>query len=81
MHCAGAALAQTAAETGIVEPHMVAQRIQQRHVGVGVDRVLLAIDIKDECCVMEHLRDADQSRWRADAVYPFGGPLWGSLTA
>ena len=52
MYRAGAALAQTAAETRIVELQIVAQRIQQRHVGVGVDRVLLAIDIEDD--VLRH---------------------------
>ena len=39
MHGAGAALREPAAELRIVEPDVVLQRIEQRHVGIGVDRV------------------------------------------
>ena len=39
MHRAGAALREPAAEMRIVEADVVAQRIEQRHVRIGVDGV------------------------------------------
>ena len=46
MHRAGTALREPAAEMRIVEPEIVAQRIEQRHVGIGIDRVDLAVDVE-----------------------------------
>src|SRR5262245_8457300 len=46
MHGAGAALRKAAAEMRIVEAEVVAQRIEQRHIGIGVDRVDLAVDVE-----------------------------------
>ncbi|HEX4259567.1 MAG TPA: hypothetical protein VHY76_00550 [Acetobacteraceae bacterium] len=67
MHRARAALAQAAAEARIVEPQMVAQGIQQRHLGVGVDGVLLTIDIEDEVPDHETPPGAPIGwTWRAD---------------
>ena len=45
MHRAGAALAEPAAEARIVQAKLVAQRVEQRHVGiVDLDRPRLAVD-------------------------------------
>jgi hypothetical protein len=71
VHGARAALAQAAAEARIVEPQMVAQGIQQRHLGVGVDCVLLTIDIEDE--VPDHETPPGVpigGTWRADPASP-----------
>jgi hypothetical protein len=38
------ALREPAAEVGIVEPELVAQGIEQRHVGIGVYGVGFAVD-------------------------------------
>src|SRR5262249_22090808 len=46
MHRAGAALRKPAAEMWIVEPDVVAQRIEQRHVGIGIDRMDLAVHVE-----------------------------------
>jgi hypothetical protein len=46
MHGAGAALREAAAEMRIVEPEIVAQRVEQRHVGIGVDRLDLAVHVE-----------------------------------
>ncbi len=46
MHGTGAALREPAAEMRIVEAEIVAQRIEQRHVGIGVDRVDLAVHVE-----------------------------------
>jgi len=46
MHRAGAALREPAAEVRIVEPDVVAQRIKQRHVGIGIDRMDLAVHVE-----------------------------------
>src|SRR5262249_25950205 len=46
VHGAGAALRQAAAEMRIVERELVAQRVEQRHVGIGVDRVDLAVHVE-----------------------------------
>ena len=46
MHGAGAALRQPAAELRIVQPDVVAQRVEQRHVRIGVDRVRLAVHVE-----------------------------------
>src|SRR2546430_2650416 len=43
---AGAALRQSAAELRIVEPDVVLQRVEQRHVRIGVDRVRLAVHVE-----------------------------------
>src|SRR5262249_2029476 len=39
MHRAGAALREPAAEVRVVEPDVVAQGIEQRHVRIGIDRI------------------------------------------
>src|SRR5262249_54045179 len=46
VHRAGAALRQTAAEMRVVERELVAQRIEQGHVGIGVDRFDLAVHVE-----------------------------------
>src|ERR1700690_1368822 len=46
LHGAGAALRQPAAEMRIVEADIVAQRVKQRHVGIGIDRMGLAVDVE-----------------------------------
>src|SRR6185295_12309292 len=46
VHGAGAALREAAAEMRIVEPEIVAQRVEQRHVGIGVDRLNLAVHVE-----------------------------------
>ena len=48
MHRAGAALRQAAAEMRIVEADVVAQRIEQRHVRIGIDGVGLAVHVERE---------------------------------
>jgi len=48
MHRAGAALRQPAAEMRIVQAEIVAQRVEQRHVGIDIDLVLLAVDVQGE---------------------------------
>jgi hypothetical protein len=48
MHRAGAALREPAAEMRIVQAEIVAQRVEQRHVGVDIDLVLLAVDVEGE---------------------------------
>ena len=49
MHGAGAALREPAAEMRIVEADVVAQRVEQRHVGIGIDGVRLAVDGQRKC--------------------------------
>src|SRR6185369_1469222 len=49
VHGAGAALRQTAAEMRVVEAEIVAQRVKQRHLGLGVHRNALAVDGHPEC--------------------------------
>ena len=51
MHGAGAALCQPAAEMRIVEADIVPQCVKQRHVGVGIDRMSLAIDVEGKALV------------------------------
>src|SRR5262245_20685448 len=46
MHRTGAALRKPAAEMWIVEPDVVAQRVEQRHVGIGIDRMDLAVHVE-----------------------------------
>src|SRR5262249_912028 len=46
VHGAGAALRQSAAEMRVVVRELVAQRVEQRHVGIGVDRVDLAVHVE-----------------------------------
>src|SRR5262249_29661698 len=46
VHGAGAALRQPAAEMRVVERELVAQRVEQRHVGIGIDRVDLAVHVE-----------------------------------
>src|SRR3954447_8736882 len=46
MHGAGAALREAAARVRIVEPEIAAQRVEQRHVGIGVDRLNLAVHVE-----------------------------------
>src|SRR5262245_25488610 len=46
VHGARAALRQPAAKMWIVERELVAQRVEQRHVRVGIDRVDLAVHIE-----------------------------------
>ena len=48
MHRAGAALGESAAEMRVVESEIVAQGIEQRHVGIGIDRVGRAVDVQRE---------------------------------
>ena len=48
MDGAGAALREAAAEARIVQAEIVAQSIEQRHVGIGIDRMDLAIDVEGE---------------------------------
>src|SRR5450631_2551490 len=48
MYGAGAALRQPAAELRIVEADVVAQGVKQRHVGVSIDRMGLAVDVEAE---------------------------------
>src|SRR5437660_6105459 len=46
MHGAGAALRQPAAEMRVVQRQLVAQRVEQRHVGIGIDRLDLAVHVE-----------------------------------
>src|SRR5256885_6604134 len=48
VHGTGAALREAAAEVGIVETEIVAQGIQQRHLGLGVDGDAPAVDGESE---------------------------------
>src|SRR4029078_8009781 len=41
-----AALREAAAKVRIVESEIVAQRVEQRHVGIGIDRLNLAVHIE-----------------------------------
>ena len=43
-HRAGAALAEAAAELGAVQGEFVAQRVEERGVGIGVDLVIAPVD-------------------------------------
>ena len=45
---AGTALRQPAAEARAVQREVVAQRIKQRHVGIGIDRMSLTVDLESE---------------------------------
>src|SRR5215470_8292797 len=46
MHRAGATLGKSTAKMRIVQTNVVAQRIEQWHVRIGVDAVALAVDIE-----------------------------------
>src|SRR6266542_4229878 len=46
MHGAGAALRQPAAEMRVIQRQLVAQRVEQRHVGIGIDRLDLAVHVE-----------------------------------
>src|SRR5262249_8101343 len=46
VHGAGAALRQAAAEMRVVERELAAQRVEQRHVGIGIDGLDLAIHVE-----------------------------------
>src|SRR5476651_724986 len=48
MHGAGAALREPATEMRIVESDVVTQRVEQRHVWIDIDRVVLAVDVQRE---------------------------------
>src|SRR3954464_7675692 len=70
MHGAGAALREPAAEMRIVEAEIVAQRVQQRHLGLGVYRNALAVDGHSKCSHCGFLRGCgnltlNDSRWAA----------------
>ena len=43
-HRAGAALAETAAELGAVQREIVAQHVEERRVGIGVDLMVAPVD-------------------------------------
>src|SRR5262249_3632000 len=60
---ARAALRKAAAEMGIVQADVVATPIQERHVRMGIDRVVLAVDIEGE--FLSH--DVSFPRWRGMA--------------
>jgi hypothetical protein len=55
MHGAGAALRQPATEMRIVQSDIVAQGIEQRHVGIGIDRVRRAVDAQREALIHNQL--------------------------
>src|SRR5262249_25170337 len=46
VHGAGAVLGQVAVEMLVVERKLVAQRVEQRHVWIGVDRLGLAVHVE-----------------------------------
>src|SRR5262249_21783648 len=46
VHGASAALRQAAAEMRVVERELVAQGVEQRHVGIGIDRLDLAVHVE-----------------------------------
>src|SRR2546430_605818 len=48
MHRAGAALREAAAEMGVVKADVVTQRVKQRHVRIGIDRMVFAVDVEGE---------------------------------
>ena len=48
VHGAGAALREPAAEFRIVQADVVAQRVEQRHVRIGIDGVRLAVHVERE---------------------------------
>ena len=65
-HRAGAALAEAAAELGAVERQVVAQHVEQRRVGVGVDLVRCAVDVEGDhagrpSCLISRTRSAAPS--------------------
>src|SRR5262249_16006410 len=51
MHGAGAALREPATEMRIAQSELVTQRIEQRHVRIGIDRMHLAVDVQREFLV------------------------------
>src|SRR5579863_370431 len=53
MHGAGAALAEPTAEMRVVEAEVVAQHVEQRRVGIGLDRAVGAVDVEGELFVHE----------------------------
>src|SRR5437879_13393439 len=50
MHGARAALRESAAEVRIAHPEVVAQRVQERHARVGVDRHRSSVDGEFDAC-------------------------------
>ena len=46
MDCAGTALCQATPEVWIVQPDVVAERVEQGHVGIDVDRMRLAVHVE-----------------------------------
>src|SRR5260370_3398519 len=71
MHRAGAALGEPAAEVRIVEAEIVAQRIEQRHVRIGIDRMGTAVHVEGNSghgCISPWggvSTEADRCAWRA----------------
>src|SRR5262249_44333633 len=51
VHGAGAALGKAAAEMRVVETEVVAQRIKERHVRIGFDRLGLAVHVEHKSLV------------------------------
>jgi len=49
VHRAGAALGEAAAEMRVVQSEVIAQRVEQRHVRIGVDRVVVPVHVELEC--------------------------------
>ena len=68
MDAAGAALGEAAAEMRIVQPEVVAQRIEQGHVRLGLYGVDLAVDVERKFLAhggVASRRRARRSLWAA----------------
>src|ERR1700693_4070780 len=48
MHCASPTLREAAAKMRVVQPDIVAQRVEQRHIRIGIDGMCLAVHVEGE---------------------------------
>src|SRR2546422_4460382 len=76
MHGAGAALRQPAAEMRVVQRQLIAQRVEQRHVGIGIDRLDLAVHV--EICSGHGGHVSRRDAVRRHAAVP-SKPHWSEL--
>ncbi len=81
MHGAGAALREAATEMRIVEADVVTKSVEQRHVGIGFDRMVAAVHIDREFLShedflgwMEQYRPGTTARCRRSESRPYNSP-------
>src|SRR5258705_9810906 len=75
VHRAGATLCETAAKMRIVQSRLVAKGIEQGHVGLDIDLLVFAVDVKDEFlrhgCLFLSSASSDVLRLHASWVLPW----------